>query len=199
MSTLGFDIQFEWLNLSIALLIFMVAVPSILYRSRQKSQAPKIRFSSLRNIAPIKKPLKVRLRRLPVWLRIAGLTLLLIAYAHPYQEKAINRQEAKGDKQESQVKKRQERKLIKVPTEGISIQLLIDHSGSMGIQTDRMGRSFNYMKFEDTLLSKLDVVRIISKRFIKGTKETSNLQDKKSLFTGRGNDLLSLTTFARYP
>ena len=52
------------------------------------------------------------------------------------------------------------------------------------------------MKFDNTLLSKLEVVKIISKRFIKGTKDTN---DPNSLFTGRGNDLTSLTTFARYP
>lgn len=199
MSSLGFELQFEWLNLSIALLTFMVVVPAMLYYSRRKGQVPKIRFSTLRNITPIKKPLKVRLRHLPVWLRIIGITFLLIAYAHPYQEKAINLQPPKGNSQETQTKKKEERKLIKVPSEGISIQLLIDRSSSMGIQTGPRGRNYNFMKFENSLLSKLDVVRIISKRFIKGTKETSALQDKKSLFTGRGNDLISLTTFARYP
>ena len=199
MSSLGFELQFEWLNLSIALLAFMVLVPTMLYFSRRKAQVPKIRFSTLRNMTAIKMPLKVRLHRLPVWLRIIGVTLLLVAYAHPYQEKAINHQDPKGDTQETQTKKKEERKIIKVPSEGISIQLLIDRSGSMGIQTGPGGRTYNFMKFENTLLSKLDVVRIISKRFIKGTKETSDIQDEKSLFTGRGNDLISLTTFARYP
>ena len=199
MSSLGFELQFEWLNLTIALLTFMVVVPTMLYFSRHKGQVPKIRFSTLRNMSPIKKPLKVRLRRLPVWLRIIGITLLLIAYAHPYQEKALNLQEPRGESQETQTQKKEERKIVKVPTEGISIQLLIDRSSSMGIQTGPRGQAYNFMKFENTLLSKLDVVRIISKRFIKGTKETGDLHDEKSLFTGRGNDLISLVTFARYP
>ncbi len=60
MSSLGFELQFEWLNLTIALLTFMVVVPAMLYFSRRKGQVPKIRFSTLRNISPIKKTLKVR-------------------------------------------------------------------------------------------------------------------------------------------
>jgi Ca-activated chloride channel family protein len=166
------------------------------YFERRKRRLPRIRFSSLRNIKPIKPTLKVRLYRLPLWLRIMAITLLLIAYAHPYQEKELNRPEQNNEKQEKSLEKKEERKKIEVPTEGISIQLLIDRSGSMGIQTARGGRRFNYMKFDNTLLSKLEVVKIISKRFIQGTKETNS---QKSLFTGRGNDLISLTTFARYP
>lgn len=196
MPELGFELRFEWLNLVTALVAFLVIIPGMIYFEHRKKRLPRIRFSSLRNIKPIKPPLKVRLYRLPLWLRMISITLLLIAFAHPYQEKELDRREQNNDKQEKALEKKEERKKIEVPSEGISIQLLIDRSGSMGIQTARGGRRFNYMKFDNSLLSKLDVVKIISKRFIKGTKDTN---DQKSLFTGRGNDLISLTTFARYP
>lgn len=193
----GFDLRFEWLNLTIALVLFMVLVPAMVYYERRKRKAARIRFSSLRTIKPIKTPLKVKLYRLPLWLRIATITFLLIAFAHPYQEKERDQtQKPSNEQQEKSLEKKEERKKIEIPSEGISIQLLIDRSGSMGVQTVRGGRKVNYMKFENTLLSKLDAVKIISKRFIQGTKETNA---EKSLFTGRGNDLISLTTFARYP
>ena len=132
MPGLGFELRFEWLNLSIALLAFLVLVPGMIYFERRKKRLPRIRFSSLRNIKPIKPPLKVRLYHLPLWLRITSITLLLIAFAHPYQEKELDRQEQNNDKQEKTLEKKEERKKIEVPSEGISIQLLIDRSGSMG-------------------------------------------------------------------
>lgn len=196
MAFLGFDLHFDWLNLTIALLAFMLLLPTMLFYRRQKQKTARIRFSNLHNIKPIKPSLKVRLQRLPMFLRITAIAMLLIAFAHPYQEKELNKQEPKNEQQQKAAEKKEERKIIEVPSEGISIQLLVDRSGSMGIQADRGGRKLNYMKFENALLAKLDVVKIITKRFIKGTKETNK---KDSLFTGRGNDLISLTTFARYP
>lgn len=193
----GFDLRFEWLNLLIAFIILLTIVPAMIYYENKKRKPARIRFSSLRTIKPIKAPLKVRLYRLPLWLRIATIICLLIAFAHPYQEKERDKtQKPSNEQQEKSVEKKDERKKIEIPTEGISIQLLIDRSGSMGVQTARGGQKVNYMKFDNTLLSKLDVVKIISKRFIQGNKETNK---GKSLFTGRGNDLISLTTFARYP
>jgi Ca-activated chloride channel family protein len=193
----GFDLRFEWLNVVIALVLFMILIPGMLYYENRKKKPARIRFSSLSNIKPIRTPLKVKLFRLPLWLRIITITLLLIAFAHPYQEKERDKsRKPRNAQQEKSVDKKEERKKIEIPSEGISIQLLIDRSGSMGIQSTRGGRKVNYMKFENTLLSKLDVVKIISKRFIQGTSETNK---KTGLFHGRGNDLISLTTFARYP
>ncbi len=193
----AFDLRFEWLNLIVALLLFLLLVPGMLYYEKRKRKPARIRFSSLRNIKPIKTPLKVKLYRLPLWLRMVTVSLLLVAFAHPYQEKEIDKKQTPRDEQqEKSIEKKEERKKIEIPSEGISIQLLIDRSSSMGVQTARGGRKVNYMKFENTLLSKLDVVKIISKRFIQGTPETNK---EAGLFTGRGNDLISLTTFARYP
>ncbi len=66
----------------------------------------------------------------------------------------------------------------------------------MGVHEGRRGLKYNYMKFENTLLSKLDVVKIVSKRFIKGTKDTNKKDD---IFSGRSNDMIGLYTFARFP
>jgi Ca-activated chloride channel homolog len=195
------ELRFDWQNLGIGLLIFMIIIPLILYFEFKKKQLPRVKFSSLKKLKKTTPSLKVRLRNLPVWLRVLSISLLLTAFAHPYQEREIKDSD-KGPQKEmtdedKTEKKEDDRKKIEVPSEGISIQLLIDRSGSMGIH-GRGRRQINFMKFENTLLSKLDVVKIISKRFIKGTKETNELS-KDSFFTGRGNDLVGLFTFARYP
>ena len=105
MAGFGFELRFEWLNLAIALFSLLVIVPGMIYFERRKRRLPRVRFSSLRNIKPIKPPLKVRLYRFPLWLRILSIALLLIAFAHPYQEKELNRQEQKNEKQEKSLEK----------------------------------------------------------------------------------------------
>lgn len=190
------DLRFDWLNLGISLFGILVIIPSMLFYHFKKNKPARIRFSSLKNIKQTKKSLKVKLRNLPVWLRILSVFFLLTAFSHPYLEREIKNEPDKQKDQEKSEKKKDEYKKIEVPTEGISIQLIVDRSGSMGVHPGRQGLKYNYMKFENSLLSKLDVVKIISKRFIRGTKETH--QDD-SYFTGRGNDLIGLYTFARYP
>ncbi len=189
-------LKFDWLNLGIAITAILILVPVMIdyYFKRQKGM--RVRFSSLRNVRQQKPNLRIRLRHLPFWLRAAGICLLLIAFSHPFLEKEMGNKKNDLGRQEKKEKKEKEHKKIKMPTEGISIQLVIDRSGSMGVHEGRRGIKYNYTKFEGVLLSKLDVVKIISKRFIKGTKETNK---KDELFTGRSNDMTGLFTFARYP
>ncbi len=192
------ELHFEWLNLGVAIVIFLIMTPAMIYWSKRQKPA-RVKFSSLKNLKKSTPSLKVKMRNLPLWLRIFSLAMLLVAFAHPYQEREIKDQPQKEQQQSQDIqeKKEEQRKKIEIPTEGISIQLLIDRSGSMGTYPGGRGQTrVNYMKFENTLLSKLDVVKIISKRFIKGSKE---LNSKQSLFRGRGNDLIGLFTFARYP
>jgi Ca-activated chloride channel homolog len=190
------ELRFEWLNLAMAMTLFFIMAPVMLYY-HQKRKLARIKFSSLKNLKKTTPSIKVRIRNLPLWLRLLSLFFLLIAFAHPYQEREIKDQLKESDKEEHAEKKEDQRKKIEVPTEGISIQLLMDRSGSMGTMDQGNGRPrVNYMKFENTLLSKLDVVKIISKRFIGGTRA---LNQGQSLFEGRGNDLIGLFTFARYP
>ena len=190
------DLRFDTIQLGVAVMGILVILPLMVYAHFKMKPAVRVRFSSLRNIRKTPRTLKVRLVNLPFILRFAALFFLLIAFAHPYLEREVNKDRADTGKRDKQEKKQDEYKKIEVPTEGISIQLVIDRSGSMGVHPGRNGLKFNYMKFENSLLSKLDVVKIISKRFITGTKETN---DDSSYFTGRGNDLIGLYTFARYP
>lgn len=189
-------LRFEWINLGIALLGLLIFLPAMAYFYFKKQAVLRVRFSSLKNVRKAPPSLKVRLRHLPLWIRMAAIGFLLVAFSHPYVEKEIDRKKNDLGRQEKKDKKQDERKKITLPTEGISIQLVLDRSGSMGVHEDRRGIKFNYMKFENTLLSKLDVVKIISQRFIKGSEETHK---KEALFSGRGNDMIGLYTFARYP
>jgi len=189
------DLRFDFINLGISTCLILIIIPALIYSNYKKNKTPRIRFSSIKNIKHTKKSLKVRLRNLPLWLRILAVTLLLVSFTHPYLEREVKREGVDLGEHEKKEEKKEERKKIKVPTEGISIQLLIDRSGSMGTHNNGFV-NFNFTKFENNLLSKLDVVKIVSKRFIMGTKETSR---KDSVFSGRGNDMIGLFTFARYP
>ena len=190
------DLRFDTIQLGLALMGILVVLPLMAYARYKMKPTVRVRFSSLRNVRKTRRTLKVRLVNLPFILRLATLFFLLIAFAHPYLEREVNRDRTDTGKRDKQEKKQDEYKKVEVATEGISIQLVIDRSGSMGVHPGRNGLKFNYMKFENSLLSKLDVVKIISKRFITGTEDTN---DDDSYFTGRGNDLIGLYTFARYP
>lgn len=192
-----FELRFDWLNLGVALTMMLILVPTMLWFHYRKGKSARIRFSSLKNLKSADPGLKVRLRSLPVWLRVAGVCLLLTAFAHPYQEKELfPEKDRELGKVEKKGKKKEERKKIQVPTEGIAIQLLIDRSGSMGIHKSQWGDRVNYIRFENALMSKLDAVKIVSKRFVQGTEKTNK---KDSIFSGRGNDMIGLFTFARRP
>ena len=123
MPGLGFELRFEWLNLIIALLAFLVIIPGMIYFERRKKRLPRIRFSSLRNIKPIKPSLKVRLYRLPLWLRLISISLLLVAFAHPYQEKELDRREQNNEKQEKTLEKKEEGLMIYSLLYGLQIFL----------------------------------------------------------------------------
>ena len=145
------DLRFDFINLGISAFMFIIIVPALIYSNYKKKKTPRIRFSSLKNIKRTRQSLKIRLRNLPLWLRILAITLLLVSFTHPYLEREVKKEGIDLGQHEKKEKKKEERKRIKVPTEGISIQLLIDRSGSMGIHSN--GRvNFNFMKFENNNL-----------------------------------------------
>jgi Ca-activated chloride channel family protein len=190
------NLKFDWLNLGVAITALLILLPVMVYFYFTRQKVLRVRFSSLRNVRKTRTSLKVRLKNLPFILRVASISLLLIAFSHPFLEKEVGGNKNDLGRQEKKEKKEKEQKKIKVPTQGISIQLVIDRSGSMGVHEGRRGIKYNYTKFENTLLSKLDVVKIVSKRFIKGTKDTNKKDD---IFSGRSNDMIGLYTFARFP
>lgn len=193
------DLRFDMVNLGIAIMGMLILLPAMIYFHFRKKAPVRIRFSTLRNIKKTPKTLKVRVVNMPFLLRIISIFLLLTAFSHPYLEREVDKEKNTMGNKEKEETKKEAYKKIEVPTEGISIQLVVDRSGSMGIHPGPDGLRFNYMKFENTLLSKLDVVKIITKRFIAGTEETAKAGSAGAYFTGRGNDLIGLYTFARFP
>lgn len=193
------DLRFDMINLGIAIMGVLTLYPLLIFFYFRKKKPVRIRFSTIRNIKTTPKTLKVRLVHLPFLLRLLSLLFLLTAFSHPYLEREIDQKKTGKESREQKEAKREEYKKIEMPTEGISIQLVLDRSGSMGVHPGPDGLKFNFMKFENILLSKLDVVKIITKRFIEGTAETAKAETGGGYFTGRGNDLIGLYTFARYP
>jgi len=198
------ELRFDAGNLWVTAVGLVVVLPALAWLYCRKRRVARIRFSSLRNVRGGRASLKLRLRHLPFWLRIVTVAAFLGAFAHPYLEREKKTEENQQNAEEQQEKQEDERKKIEMPTEGISIQLLLDISGSMGEipRTDPFRRRVvgktNYMRFEGELLTKLDVVKIISRRFIQGTRDI-NRETDDTIFTGRSNDMIGLVTFARYP
>ena len=70
--------------------------------------------------------------------------------------------------------------LSEINTEGVAIEIVVDHSGSMGNEMDYQGEKLN----------RLETLKKVLADFIIGGKGG---------LAGRGGDLLGLITFARYP
>lgn len=190
-------LQFDLVNLLVVVLVLLIAFPFMFRKHFSKSNLPKTRYSSIKNLKNIKPSFKVKLRNIPFYIRLASILVLAIAFAHPWVEK-INPPEDNKEKKEDLQKnenKKPERQKVQVPAEGISIQILIDRSGSMGLFPTNTGKRINYLKYENELMSKFDVVKIISKQFIAGNENQKNSNG----FSGRWSDLIGLYTFARAP
>jgi len=104
-------------------------------------------------------PVSWRLRLRPVLtvVRLLCLALLILALARPRQGMVLS----------------------EISTEGVAIEAVVDHSGSMSTEMDYDGQNLN----------RLEVVKRVLTDFIEG--------DKKGL-GGRTGDLIGLVTFARY-
>jgi Ca-activated chloride channel family protein len=140
----------------IVLLLFLL-LPVLAYLSwRRKSQAA-VKFSSLRDIQRCPVSLRQRLRPLLNVARIVCIALLIAALARPRKGTVLS----------------------EISTEGIAIEIVADHSGSMQTEMDYFGQNLN----------RFEVVKRVLADFIAG--------DKKGL-SGRGSDLIGLITFARY-
>ena len=190
-------LQFEILNFIGALLVFLIALPFMIKKQFSKAATLKTKYSNIKNLKSIKPNLKVKYRNAPFYIRLLALFSIVIAFSHPWIEKVNppeNDKKPNSDIQKDDPKK-QERQKIQVPAEGISIQVLIDKSGSMGLYPMRNGKKINYVRYENELMSKLDVVKVISKQFIAGNE---NLKAENG-FAGRWSDLIGLYTFARFP
>lgn len=191
------NLQFDLINLISAILVLIITLPFLFRKQFSKAGLPKTRYSSIKNLKNIKPSTKVKFRNIPFYIRVVSIFILAVAFSHPWVEKISPPDENKEKKEELQnnENKKPERQKIQVPAEGISIQLLIDRSGSMGLFPTNNGMRINYIKYENELMSKFDVVKIISKQFIAGNENQKNTNG----FSGRWSDLIGLYTFARAP
>jgi Ca-activated chloride channel family protein len=104
------------------LLVFLIAVPVLLYlSSREKRKSPAIRFSSISPVLSMKASLRRRLAKAPLFLRIAAVVLLILALARPQSGRDP---------------------IMKI-SEGVAIEMVIDRSGSMRTTMDYRGEQLS--------------------------------------------------------
>jgi Ca-activated chloride channel family protein len=138
-------------------LLLLLILPILAYILLRKKRSAAVRFPSLLNMRNCPISWRLRLRPLLFAARMLCLTLLIIALARPRKGTVLS----------------------EISTEGVAIEAIVDHSGSMQTEMDYYGQKLN----------RLEVVKKVLADFIEG--------DKKGL-SGRSSDLVGLITFARY-
>lgn len=135
----------------------LLLIPLLLYLCRRRAGRPGLRFSSTDHAQHVGRSFRQRLMLLPRVLRGVALALIILCIARPQQGKERIRDVSKG----------------------IAIEMVVDHSGSMGAEMELAGER----------LTRLDVVKRVFQEFVLG--------NKKGL-EGRPNDLIGMVAFARY-
>jgi Ca-activated chloride channel family protein len=138
-------------------LLLLLLVPVLGWLMLRKKQTASVTFSSLNAVRNCPVSWRVRLRPLLVVARLVCLALLIIALARPRKGTVLS----------------------EISTEGVAIEIVVDHSGSMGTEMDYYGQKLN----------RLETLKKVLSDFIMG----------KEGLAGRHGDLLGLITFARFP
>jgi Ca-activated chloride channel family protein len=138
-------------------LVLLLVVPALAYLMLRKKGSAAVRFPSLMDMRNCSLSWRIRSRPLLKVARLIAVALLIMALARPRKGTVLS----------------------EISTEGVAIEAVVDHSGSMETEMDYFGQKLN----------RLDVVKKVLADFIEG--------DKKDL-KGRSNDLVGLVTFARY-
>jgi Ca-activated chloride channel family protein len=139
------------------ILLLLLMVPVLCWLALRKKHTAAVTFSSLASVRDCPVSWRVRLRPLLVAARLICLALLIIALARPRKGTVLS----------------------EISTEGVAIEIVVDHSGSMGAEMDYYGENLN----------RLEALKKVLADFIIGGKGG---------LAGRGGDLLGLVTFARY-
>jgi len=138
-------------------LILLLVLPAMAYLLLRRKGTAAVRFPSLVDMKGCLVSWRIRLRPLLTIARLLCVALLIVALARP----------------------RKGTVLAEISTEGVAIEAVVDHSGSMQTEMDYYGDKLN----------RLEVVKNVLSDFIEG--------DKKDL-KGRSSDLIGLISFARY-
>ena len=138
-------------------LLLLLMLPLLGYVMLRRKRGAAVKFPSLVDMKRCPVSWRLRLRPVLVALRLLCLALLILALARPRKGTVLS----------------------EVSTEGVAIEAVVDHSGSMRTEMD----------YDREKLDRLEVVKRVLKDFVEG--------DKKGL-AGRPGDLIGLVTFARY-
>ncbi|MCD6388374.1 MAG: BatA domain-containing protein, partial [Desulfobulbaceae bacterium] len=105
-------------------LLALLIIPLILYNELVRKKSGRVVFPSLHLAAHTTPSLRQRLARLPLFLRLAGLILLILALARPQEgiEKVYD------------------------VSHGIAIEVVVDRSGSMGAEMEFDGQTLNRLE-----------------------------------------------------
>ncbi len=138
-------------------LLLLLVLPVLGYLLLRKKRGAAVKFPSLVDMRRCPVSWRLRLRPVLVVARLLCLALLILALARPRKGTVLS----------------------EISTEGVAIEAVVDHSGSMNAEMDYYGENLN----------RLEAVKRVLADFIEG--------DKKGL-GGRTGDLIGLVTFARY-
>jgi Ca-activated chloride channel family protein len=139
--------------------LFLFGIPlAVLMRHRKtKRDQSGIPFPSVAIAAGIPRSFRQRLSFIKPLLLIFAMVLLVIALARP----------------------RYGMEEVKTVNKGIAIEMVVDHSGSMGAG----------IRYEGKNITRLDAVKLVFTNFVMGNGKE---------LEGRSNDLVGLVSFARY-
>ena len=137
---------------------FLLALPFIAWRMMRRRSAAG-RFSSVAIAATLKPTWRIRLRWLPGALRLLAVALMIVALARPQEDDSKTT----------------------ITSDGIAIEMLLDHSGSMQAMDFRL---------HGQAVDRLTAVKDVAERFVLGEPETD--------LKGRPSDLVGLIRFARF-
>jgi len=138
-------------------LLLLLVLPLLGYLLLREKRGAAVKFPSLEDMRQCPVSWRLRLRPVLIIMRLVCLALLILALARPRKGTVLS----------------------EVSTEGVAIEAVVDHSGSMYTEMDYYGEKLN----------RLEVVKRVLADFIEG--------DRKGL-RGRPSDLIGLVTFARY-
>jgi Ca-activated chloride channel family protein len=138
-------------------LILLIILPAMAYLMLRRKGTAAVRFPSLVDMKNCLLSWRIRFRPILMIARLLCVALLIVALARPRKGTVLS----------------------EISTEGVAIEAVVDHSGSMQTEMDYYGDKLN----------RLEVVKKVLSDFIEGNKK-----DLK----GRSSDLIGLISFARY-
>ena len=138
-------------------LLLFLGLPLLAYMMLRKKHTAAVKFPSLVDMRSCPVSWRQRFRPILVVIRLLCIALLIVALARPRKGTVLS----------------------EISTEGVAIEVVVDHSGSMQTEMDYDGQTLN----------RLEVVKKVLYDFIGGNRKE---------LSGRSGDLIGMITFARY-